>query len=188
MRQVEVPAGLRERLRDRLEQAPAGPDRPWLRRGLRVAAAAAGLLLLVGAWWVWLADRPQTIDPEIVARRFNESRANHRDEAQDFFQRIGFRAELPHGLDYAYLTAPGLAELPGYPGIQVPQLVFNRSTNQAIVYVLPARRFVVKDEVADFSGGYKLSVRQAPGDPNTFLMILHNGEDLDWLLAQEPTT
>jgi hypothetical protein len=186
MRQVEVPPGLRDRLMARLEQAPAGPYRRWFGHGLRFAAAAAALLLLVGAWWVWWLDRPQTVDTETVVRQFNESRANPRDEAQAFFKRMGVTTKLPQGLDYACLTAPGLAELPGYPGIRVPQLVFTRNTNQAIVYVLPARRFVVKDEAGDASGSYKLSVRQAPGDPNTLLMILYNSEDLDWLLSQEP--
>jgi hypothetical protein len=184
MRQVEVPAGLRDRLTARLAQDSArrrfGPAR-------RFAAAAAGLLLLVGAWWLWRSDRPQTIDAEVVGRSFND-RANLRDEAQAFFKRMGVTTELPQGLDYAYLTAPGLAELPGYPGVRVPQLVFTRSNILAIVYVLPARRFTVKDEVGDFSGSYKVSVRQAPGDPNTFLMILHNSEDLDWLLAQDVAT
>ena len=185
MRQVEVPDGLRAQLLARLEAERGAWYRRWYGHGFRALAAAAALLLLVWGWWYWHAEQARPVQPEAVVEAFNLSRTN-RDEVQASFKALGVVAELPRNLNYAYLLSHGVRELPGHPGTKVATLVFSHNDRLALVYVVPARQFDVKDAASDFSGyAFKLKVVAPPGDPYPYL-VLFNGESDDWLKAPEP--
>ncbi|HZY90188.1 MAG TPA: hypothetical protein VFE78_35530 [Gemmataceae bacterium] len=185
MRQVVVPDGLRSQLLARLEAERGAWYRHWYGHGLRALAAAAAVLLLVWGWWYWHADQARPVQPEGVVEAINLSRTN-RDDVQASLKALGVAAELPRGLNYAYLLSHAVRELPGHPGTKVALLVFSHNDRLALVYVLPARQFDVTAAASDFSGyAFKLKVVGGPGDPYPYL-VLYNGESADWLNAPEP--
>jgi hypothetical protein len=188
MRQVEVPAGLREQLLARLEV-----DRgDWYRRrfahAMRLAAAAAAILLLLWAAWHGLIGRSKTpIDPEQVAFAVNSDAAKDaRAKLQEALKRMGVETSLSPNLDYHLVIAPpGRAELPGCPGQTVPMLVFARDGRHATVYLVPAEQLSVDAPLAIGSATVKVEVLPSAGEPYTYLVV-HEGDNLDWLRLPEP--
>jgi hypothetical protein len=188
MRQVEIPPGLREQLLSRLE-AERGD---WHRRRfahaarLVLAAAAAALLLGWGGWHWVLNRRPAPIDPGQLVGHFNEEATTDKGmRAEQTLKKLGVEAPLPP-LNYNLLACPPtLAELPGYPERTVPLMLFVQNHHRAWVYVVAARQ-VPQDVPPLFGEGtYKLDVLFAEGDAYKFLVI-HDGDDLDWLRAPAP--
>jgi hypothetical protein len=126
-----------------------------------------------------------------------------RDEVEASFRHQGFAVTAP---DFAYnfLTAHGLAELPGYPGRVVPQLVFQDPAPAvgirlhdggagvvpvAIVWILDTRRFNIAGLDDNFESptgsSYRIDILHQPGEVFAYL-VLHNGQNLDWLKPPEP--
>jgi len=189
MRQVEVPAGLRDRLLSRLEVQRGD----WYRRRfahaarLTIAAAAAVFLLGWAGWWV-INRLPASIDPSRVigtvnARAIEPKRA----QAEETLKRMGVETPLSPNLNYNLLVGPpGMTELPGYPGRRVPFLLFGQNHRYACVYLVAANQ--VPADVPAFlgEGTYKLEVLPANDGETYRFLIVHDGDNLDWLHPPEP--
>jgi hypothetical protein len=188
MRQVEVPADLRDRLRARLE-ADRGD---WYRRRfahtMRLAAAAAAFLLL--AWgagrWVLHFTKPR-IDPQQIAAAVNDdAMQDPRTRIEAELKRMGVDTPLSAQLNYNLVNAPAsLAELPGFPNQHVAMLVFSQSGRFATVYLVATDQ--LQEGVPLTVGGatFKVEVLPSPGGAYTFLVV-HDGDNLDWLRPPEP--
>ncbi len=189
MRQVEVPAGLRDQLLARLDSERGDWHRRRFAQGARMAAAAAAVLLLGWAAAHWLIHRAQpSIDLEQVAGVVNNAAAEDpRIKLEAALKRMGVDTPLSPQLNYNLLIAPpSLAELPGYPSQHVAMLVFSQNGRHATVYLVSANQ--LPDGAAISVGGATYKVDALPaagGDPYTFLVV-HDGDNLDWLRPSEP--
>jgi hypothetical protein len=189
MRQVEAPVGLRDQLLARLESERGDWYRQRFARMSRWTAAAAAVLLLAWAGWHWMSDRlSQPIDPQLIAAAINNDTVEDpRLRAEETLKRLGVRTPLSPHLDYNFLACPPvLTELPGYPGRQVPMLLFARQGRVARVYLLPEK--AIADDAAVVLGGatYRAELLHSEGEPYRFLVI-HDGDNLDWLRPPEPS-
>jgi hypothetical protein len=188
MRQVELPAGLRDRLWARLEAERGDWHRRRFGHAMRLAAAAAVLLLL--SWgavrWVLHHSRP-LIDPQQVARAVNdEAMQDPRTRIEAELKRMGVETTLSPQLNYNLVIAPAsLAELPGFPNQQVAMLVFSRNGRFATVYLVSTEQ--LRDGIPLAVGGatFKVDVLPSAGEAYTFLVV-HDGDNLDWLQPPEP--
>jgi hypothetical protein len=184
MRRVDVPPGLRDQLLARLEVERGD----WYRRRfanlLRAAAAVAAMLLLVWGAWRWFASARTPLDPDHVWQEVSFHRPG-RAEIELSFRRLDAPIVAPD-LNYAYLTAYGLAELPGYPGRVVPQLVFTRDTRNAVVFVIDTRRYCLPDHFEPPSGSPYHIDRLEPGGVHFAYLVLYTGDDCGWLKHPEP--
>jgi hypothetical protein len=188
MRQVEPPAGLRDQLLARLEAERGDWQRQRFARAARWTAAAAAVLLLSWAGWRWLLDHsPPPIDPAQVASAFNnDSVEEPRQRAERILKQLGVQTTLSPHLNYHLLICPpALTELPGYPGRQVPMLVFARHGHTATVYLLPEK--ALPPDAARVLGGatYKTELLRFEGEPYCYLVI-YDGDNLDWLRPPQP--
>ncbi len=188
MRQVEVPAGLRDQLLSRLEAERGDWNRRRFARAARLTLAAAAAALLLGwAGWHWLLNRqPAPIDPAHMVGSVNEYVTTDKGrQAEDTLKRMGVETPLP-SLNYNLLACPPtLAELPGYPDRTVPLMLFVQNHHRAWVYVVAARQ--VPEDIPPLlgEGTFKLEVLPVEGDAYKFLVI-HDGDDLRWLRPPEP--
>ncbi len=184
MRRVEVPPGLREQLLARLEVERGD----WYRRRFAnllraVAAAAAVLLLAVGAWR-WYTSGRAAIDPDHVWQQVSFHHPG-KAEVEESFRRLDAPIVAPD-LNYTYLAAHGLAELPGYPGRVVPQLVFVSANHRAVVFVIDTRRFALPDRFEPPSGS-PFHVDRLESDSERFAyLVLSTDENCDWLKNPQP--
>jgi hypothetical protein len=183
MRQVEVPAGLREQLLARLESARGDWHRQRFAHAARLTAAAAALLIIGWAGWYWVREHWVTpIDTQRVANSISN------DAAEDPIARtrrqlkaLGADTPLSRHLDYHLLACPPfLTELPGYPGRMVPGLLFVRNGQVARVYLIREQAIPEKTLDAIDGGSFKAQLVDWEGEPYCFLVI-HDGEDLGWL-------
>jgi hypothetical protein len=191
MRQVEVPAGLRDRLQARLE-ADRGD---WYRRRfahtMRLAAAAAALLLFTWGAGRWVLHHSKPfIDPQQIADAVNNgAMQDPRTRIETELKRMGVETALPPQLNYNLVIAPAsFAELPGFPNQQAAMLVFSQNGRFATVYLISTEQ--LRDGVPLAVGGatFKVDVLPSAGEPYTFLVV-HDGDNLDWLRPPElPTT
>jgi hypothetical protein len=189
MRQVETPAGLRDELLARLEsERSAWYRQRFARRARRLVAAAALLLLGLGAWyWVmeWTVAR---IDPNLVAEAAQSDNAEDpRTRTEAALKRMGVETPLSPHLDYHYLACPpSWAELPGYPGRKVTMLVFARNGQVALVYLIREKAIPSDTPKVLGDGTFKAELLpQEEGQPYRFLVI-HDGANIDWLHPPEP--
>jgi hypothetical protein len=189
MRQVEVPAGLREQLLARLESARGDWNRQRFAHAARLCAAAAALLLLGWAGWYWVREHwIAPIDTQQVANAVsNDATEDPRARTERALQELGIETTLSPYLNYNLLAGPpALAELPGYPGRIVPMLVFARHGRVARVYLIREKAIPeITPKVTD-GGSFKAELLHSVGEPYRFLVI-HNGEDIDWLRPPEPS-
>jgi hypothetical protein len=183
MRQVEVPPGLREQLLARLEAERGAWHRRRFGHALRLAAAAAAVLLLVWGSWRWLAARPTAIDPVRVWEEASFHRPG-RAEVEESFRRLDAPIVAPD-LNYAFLTDHGLTEVPGYPGRVVPQLVFQRDSQNAIVFVFDLQRYPLQSFEPPSGFPYRIE-RLDSTDGHFAYLVLHTGDDFNWLKNPEP--
>ncbi len=102
-------------------------------------------------------------------------------------------------MNWAYLAStPAIAELPGYDGVKVPQLVFRKegekngrtegaqgrdSDHFAIVYILDRGRFRL-DDMARPTSGYKYTAEVYEHAGCNYL-VLYTGDSWAWLKAAE---
>ena len=196
MRQVEVPSGLRERLLTRLEIDRNDWYRHRFGHGLRIAAAAAAVLLLGWTAWHFSPGFASPVSAERVHQDFLDevTAADRKQRAEETLKQLGLDGPLTDLLNYDLLsTPPSLGVLPGYGKQRVPQLVFDQGGpphRHAVVYVIdPQQRIALPENNALLlSGPYKLETLSRPGERYGYL-VLHNGENLDWLTApQQPAT
>lgn len=203
---VPVPAGLKSRLLERLNP-PAEPEpalriaacesssaeergvihRRWIRRATSIAAVAACLLILFwGGYAWWSKEQANKVDFEKVVEAANFG-GHGQDSANDALRRMGARPCAPSFVEYAYLQNgwPTLAEVPG-TSLKVPQFFFMNDTRTrlAIVYAIPQSPDRVSPAPTGGSGSrYKAAIRRENG--YTYL-ILHDGDDWNWLKKEEP--
>jgi PAS domain-containing protein len=187
MRQVELPAGLREQLLARLEQQHSDWYRQRFARTARRLVAAAALLLLGWGACYWVMDWVVTsIEPGRVAEwAESENAEDPRTRTEAALKRMGVATRLPD-LDYHYVVCPpSWAELPGYPGQKMPMLLFERSGQVARVYLI--RKKAIRPDTPDKAGGgtFKAELLPPDGEPYRFLVI-HDGENIDWLQPPQP--
>jgi hypothetical protein len=188
MLQVEVPAGLRDQLLARLESERGDWYRQRFAHGARLTAAAAAVLLLGWAAWHWLMDHtPAPIDPVRIAEATqSEAAKDPRTRAEEALQRLGVETPLSPHLNYNLLACPpAWAELPGYPGRNVPMLVFKRGNRVATVYLIPEKA-VPSNTPPPSGNSFKAELLPHEGEPYRFLVI-HDGADLDWLRPPVPS-
>lgn len=189
IRQVEIPVHLRPHILSRLEAQHGEWYRRWFGHGIRAAAAAAAVALITWGWWQWRATHPPEMNVEAVAEVQNIPDNDPR-ELEAYFKRLGVTTALPNNLHYDFLTAKGLAELPGHSGKVVPQLVFLRLDQhaRAMVYVISAKQFDLKalpqDPQLPDGYTYKLEVWHQEGAAYAYL-VFHTGENVDWLKLPE---
>ena len=189
MRQVEVPAGLRDQLLARLESERGDWYRQRFAHGARlVVAAAAALLLLAWGVWYWVHERaPSRIDPGEVAEAVQRDAAEDpQTRTKEALKQLGFETPLSRHLNYHLLAYPPvLANLPGYPHRMVPMLTFERSGRKACVYLIREKE-IPSDTPASIGGStFKAELLPWEGEPYRFL-IIHDGVDYKWLQPPEP--
>lgn len=184
MREVPIPAGLRGTIKGRLAAERANRARRlWWQRG-RWVAAAASLLLVIGAWWL-LRPLPTPSLTDIHA----ENAPRH---AQDVAQRLAaleFPDAVPPHFNYGLLISLQAVEFQGQS--RVPYLIFHDGRGEnyvAEVFILSARRFnrdaALEQERVD-SGGLTVEVREHPDNPRVFYLIRYTGGSLQRFLTSD---
>jgi hypothetical protein len=194
MRDVPVPAGLRERILQKLPADP-GPSAPrrWPWRYLGAAAAVfvvAGLGLL--AWRLWFSPRP-AVDVVAFAQEVNGLpfvRTEDREKkVVEDFKALGVTMVPPPKFDYNLLDSYGLVVFKD--GQQVPQLrFFTRGDKDsppalALVYVLSSRQFNLEQTLENAKGipsGTRM-VEVHP-DGNYLYLIEYTGHSLNPFMRQ----
>lgn len=188
MRQVEVPAGLRDQLLARLESARGDWHRQRFAHAARLSVAAAALLLLGWAGWYWFREHWVTpIDMQRVTNSIgNDATEDPTVRTERQLKTLWADTPLPSYFDYHLLACPPfLAELPGYPGRTVPSLLFMRNGRVARVYLIPEKA-IPRDTPRDIGGSsFKAELWGELDEPYRAL-IIHDGDNLDWLRPPEP--
>jgi hypothetical protein len=208
MRAVEVPAGLKSRLLERLAADRRVARRRRIGRFARWASVAACLALLLWAGFAWTHPTKKDVSPYEVVSSLNISRPDldkvnrGLKDLDRLFAAPSFVSDTlggggegpgaPDFVNYRYqVGGPSFSELPGYAGYKypkVPQLVFAHGSSRAIIYVLDNRRFRVGELEGANDYEYKLDVVE-PGNGFTYL-ILHNGPNpgawRSWLFEVKP--
>jgi hypothetical protein len=188
MRQVEVPAGLREQLLARLESARGDWYRQRFAHAARLCAAAAVLLVLGWFGWLWVREHWVTpIDTQRVANAIaNDATEDPKARTKRQLKALGADTPLSGELDYNLLACPPfLAELPGYPGHMVPSLLFVRNGRVARVYLIRENAIPEGTPRTINDSSFKAELWGEPGEPYRYL-IIHDGDDLDWLRPPMP--
>ena len=192
MRAVEVPPGLRGEILHRLAAERGDWHRRWLAHVGRGVAAALLLIAVVWGSFALYARTRQGIAADEVAFACNVTPPG-RPEVNQALKRLGDEPQAPDFVNYAYLTgAPALAELPGYPKVKAPQLVFTRKSTdreekKAVIFILNNKQFRIDDLETSTSGyHFHLEVyRPNPAGPCTYL-VLYTGNNWDWLKVADP--
>jgi anti-sigma factor (TIGR02949 family) len=181
MRDVPVPAGLRERLLQKLGDERA----PWYRRWRVRLAGAAALLLAACLGYVWLfAGRPPLERDEmqrLTARLFSAA------EAKKAFEELGVTVAPPSNFKYHILDSYGLVMLQGQ---RVPYLLFhftgegaNSRPALARVYLLSSQQFDLEQTKRNANlvstSTHTVKAEPNPDDPNGLLLIIYTGGRLD---------
>jgi hypothetical protein len=176
LRDVEVPASLRDHVEARLNRAHRLAYR---RRAAGLAAAAALLLISTAGAWYWFAkDRPAISLADLVDNR-NELPGMTADRLEEVFYRsYGLRTVLPRDFNYTNLLSYSQKELKGR---LVPQLTFQREQNVAEVLVVSTRHFDLENTPSN-SGGVTAILRANPTNPDIAYLITYTGESIDWLI------
>ncbi len=180
MRDVPVPAGLRERILGKLAGERSARNRRWL---LRASGAAAAVLLLgLTGWYLWSSSLP-ALTPNDVPYLVDAAPFPRKGGVEVYFDEINAKTELPPGFKYELLQSYDLAILHGR---QVPQLVFvsdGKPADVARVYVLSERQFDLeqtKRNFANLSGGghrdVKLIEHSSEAGQYLYLVIYPSGK------------
>lgn len=186
MRDVPVPADLRQRLQMRLRAERSTCYRTLPRRHPRVAAAVAAVLLLGIALAAYAAIRPPPyLDLADLADKWNGQVPASPEVVQKAFEDLGFRTVVPSGFNYQYLDSYDLQRLAGR---WVPCLCFVRGPNHASVYILSGKQFDIRSAALqphEGSGRFTVELRPGPADSNVAYLIKYTGGSLEWLVEEE---
>jgi len=210
MRAVPVPAGMKERLLERLAEERGALRRRWLRGGGLVAAAAAVLLLAMGVGFFLRWDQQQhaQIDPERALEPVSLS-GHDSESVERAFRQLGASRAVAPNYRYEFLVGdPAMVDLPGHEKVRVPQLVFvdppaipllderealkrdggqgvRPRARRAIVYVLPPNRHKVNPEKVVPHEEYRYNFFYDKNEKGWECLILYDGKDWRWLLPKE---
>jgi hypothetical protein len=186
MRNVPLPANIRQRLLARLQTERKIWYRQLPRRYPRLAAAAAAVLLLAVGLAVYAAVRPpRTLDLQDIAANWNDGVPRSAEQVQRSLADQGFKTVAPTDFNYQYLNS---CDLESFAGVLVPRLNFVRGQNQASVYILSAAHFDVRaavDQPREGSGRFTVELRPGPPHSNVAYLIKYTGGSLDWFLEEE---
>jgi hypothetical protein len=185
VRDVPIPAGLKDRLLTNLRQKR---DEWWMegmKRTARYAAIAAALLLLVWGGWKTTQRPPQPTADELVdvlLTRHVHSLPSKEDAERDL------KLSLPPEFDYRYLAEYGHTKLMGR---QVPFLRFVRSSDTssiaqyAMVYLMTDREFNLSDIPPEHrdTGGYRVKVKICKFSDRYAYAIVYTGNLEELLLS-----
>lgn len=193
MKQVPIPAGLRDRILDHLADDRARPRKLWLARTVRIGAVAAALLLLILGVWAFYPT-PRT--PVDLSTLFNDmnivSMSPERLEAE--WLREGVRARAPEFVNYSFFVSPSVESLPGHDGKKVAVAFFCQRPEQvgrdkwvpphtARIFAVPVGQVDLRGAQPPFQGDYPLNLKvREPDVPNGFVyLIFYTGDSCDWL-------
>ncbi len=188
MRAVEVPAGLRNRVLDRLERERGASSLRRFGHAGRLAAAAAAVVLAVWAVYAWRQSHLPAVDmadawDELVAAR---AAPPSRDDLADKFRRVGFAGPLPRDLNYSLLTYWGMGE---FQGREVPQLIFLSPEGgaRARVRVLSAKQFNLADLPTSFQSppGYDYKLALWADSAGCAVAVDYAGGGAGWLRPEQ---
>jgi hypothetical protein len=186
LRDVAVPADLRDRLGVRLDRERKVAYRRWTVRRLREVAAAAAVLVAAWAGYaLWQASNRTVIDPADIIANAEELRGKPPEELERWFlQKYSVRTVLPRNFNYAFLNDRVLQD---YDHKWVVSLSFQRGENHAEVLVLTAKQFNLAACLAQpraGSGGITVEILRCPTDPDIAYLIKYTGASLDWLVLE----
>jgi hypothetical protein len=184
VRDVPVPAGLRERVLKRLSVERDA----WYRRWLVRWVAAAAVLLAAGwlGYHYWLGRRP-ALDGGIVHRHVNQRAFSASEVERAFREELGVDMKAPPGFHYHLLRWYGIANVQGR---QVPELLFlsprdpdnNNQPTLAKVYVLSGRQFNLEGTrskgMAFGSGNYSVKLEDF-GVPDYLYVVVYPGDSFN---------
>lgn len=172
MVQVEVPAGLRERIGVGLAQQRG---RVIQRRTVQIAALAAMLLLALGSWWAWgsrIVIHPEQLvqsEDEHFVVAFN----GNVEAAEQWFRSHGLKTKLPPELNYALLTN---LEVVSFRGHDAARLDFENAGSRMKIYVLPRRHFRLARNAVDEAVGSHATIEVVEAsDEFLFVYVYFNG-------------
>jgi hypothetical protein len=184
VRQVALPAGLRERIVGQLQQERnIGRSRrvAWTRR---IAAVAAALLLaaLVG-YLLYPSEPPDLRVDELQNRAFLQRGAN-RERVQEWLSEQRGNLAAPAQFNYALLAYYGLEEQQKQ---RIPMLVFVNGRDRALVYIISGKQFnldaLVRDRPAS-SGGQSVAILADGEHPDIAYVVIYTGESLQPFLTE----
>jgi hypothetical protein len=189
MRDVPVPAGLDQKILQRLQVQRDVRRREWL---VRAAGIAAVVLIALGlAWGFWWNKKPVP-DWVAEANRVNDCPNGAAQLEDQFLLHYNVRVTAPPQFEYRYLDSYGMAE---FQGRQVPRLVFfysgagRSSPAIAEVYVLSSRQFDLESAARNAPPGSRksLEVVAHPDNPNVvYLVVYTQGAPREVFFAKKP--
>jgi hypothetical protein len=179
MRHVEVPDRLRERLLTRVQTERRDLTHRklgWVVRG--VVAAAAVLLIAIGAWFaIWRNNQPPVLNlPPVVQPDINKfSNPTPEIVAAWYQDQLHGPFTAPPNFDYSFLRYYGFVEIQGK---RVPELIFAQGTMRARVLVVNREQFkldnINKSLPEDLSG----AGIEVWGETSSFTdIVIYSGND-----------
>jgi hypothetical protein len=187
MRAVEVPAGLQNRLMERLDRERGDVYLRWFGHAGRVAAAAAVVIAAVWGVYAWNQAHLPKVDMAQAEDDVHNSIAAPpaEDFLADYFQREGYAGGIPK-LNYPLLADYGMHS---FQGRQVPQLIFvNPQTGSyAKVRLLSAKQFNLASPPYDFqpAAGYPVKLVLWPDVSGSAAEVEYTGDSPNWIRRQE---
>jgi hypothetical protein len=185
IRDVPVPNGLKDRLERKLRQQRDDWWKQVTGRGMRYAAAAAAVLIVVFVGFSVYRSQKPVLDPDQVIDQIGavSYAPLDREAAESFFASQGHRVSGPGDFNYNYLRSCNLAELKttSQKRVLVPQLLFVRPGGQvAEVFILSEDTWNLKEfsgEVNSSSGDtIKVKIRPPSGLRASAYAIRYSGD------------
>jgi hypothetical protein len=175
MRDVPVPAGLRDRLLNRLAEDRRAMYRRQLIRG--ACALAAAFLIAALGWFFWPRPLAQ-VDLASWSQQANFPPQTP-EQVEDAFRQRGIVVRVPTEFNYGLLTHYGQSELQGR---LVPYLEFRAGGHFLRVYILDRERFdlgFLEQNPEGLSGRVTVKWWGKSADGRCGFVIEHTGQSLE---------
>ncbi len=174
MRDVSVPAGLKQRVLNRLTAERGAARWKTMKRGVLAAAAAALLIGLVGGfgWYYQLPTAVTPADADSVMLGVNNINKWDENSAKEFLKAHGLSDKLPPKFDWRTLQS---VEVISFKGRPVAKLTFAKGADIASVVMLPCEYFRIHENLGD-----DLTSRKIEIEDRIIYLILFQG-NLDML-------